>query len=132
MSRRRTTLPLSVAAVAMLAEEAQLATGRPMPEAEVCELITEAREMQFRQLAEAPAAPLAPAMICYSGTAMDAVMQGRHDGGDWYNQYWERYADAHPWSPQAFAVTHGLSGAAADMFTEIATAIQNAKGDIPW
>lgn len=132
MSRPRATLPLSVAAVAMLAEQAQLATGRPMPEAEVCELMAEAREMQFRQLAEAAAAPLPPAMICYSGTAMDAVMEGRHDGGDWYNRYWERYADAHPQDPRAFAAAHGLTGDAADMFTRIATAIQNAKGDVPW
>lgn len=58
MSRRRAQqLPASIAAVAMIAEEAHAATGRVMPEAEMCELITQAREIQFRQLLEQPATP---------------------------------------------------------------------------
>lgn len=36
------------------------------------------------------------------------------------------------WSPQAYAALRGLTGPAADMFTEIATAIQNAKESTPW
>lgn len=36
------------------------------------------------------------------------------------------------WSPQAYANLRGLKGPAADMFTEIATLIQQARGDTPW
>jgi hypothetical protein len=76
--------------------------------------------------------PQPATMICYSGTALDAVMQGRHDGGDWYNAYCERYRRAHPVSARDFAASCGLTGAAADMFAEIAGIIQNAREATPW
>jgi hypothetical protein len=36
------------------------------------------------------------------------------------------------WSPQAYAGLRGLSGATADMFTEIAGVIQSARESTPW
>lgn len=36
------------------------------------------------------------------------------------------------WSPRAYAALRGLTGTTADMFTEIATAIQNARQSTPW
>ena len=71
-------------------------------------------------------------MICYSDPVLDTLMQ-RPDRYAWLAQYLERHGESHPKpSPRAYALAHGLRGAAADMFAEIATAIQEAKGTIPW
>lgn len=76
--------------------------------------------------------PQPATMICYSDHVIDTLME-RPDRYAWLAQYFERYGESHPKpSPRAYALAHGLRGAAADMFTEIATAIQEAKGAIPW
>jgi hypothetical protein len=76
--------------------------------------------------------PQPAVMICYSDPVLDTLMQ-RPDRYAWLAQYLERYGGSHPKpSPRAYALAHGLRGAAADMFAEIATAIQEAKCTIPW
>lgn len=97
--RRIQAIPASVAAVALIAEQAQATTGRPMPPAEMCELLTQARELEFHRLLEQPAPLSTPSSI--------------------------------RWSPAAFAALHGLTGTAAAMFTEIATAIQTTQENTP-
>lgn len=104
MTRRkppRETLPASVAAVAHLAAEAQIATGRPMPQAELCELLTEAREIEFRRFLE-------------------------HSGAPRIGPAWHRALPTGPvrWTPRAYAGLHGLTGQAADLFTDMAETLQ--------
>lgn len=76
--------------------------------------------------------PQPAAMICYSDPVLDTLMQ-RPDRYTWLAAYLERYGQTHPKpSPRTYALAHGLRGAAADMFTEIATAIQTARESTPW
>lgn len=76
--------------------------------------------------------PQPATMICYSDHVIDTLMQ-RPDRYAWLAQYLERYGQSHPKpSPRAYALAHGLRGAAADMFTEIAGIIQNARAETPW
>lgn len=75
--------------------------------------------------------PQPATMICYSHQAIDTLMQ-RPDRYTWLANYLDRYSQAHPVSPRAYAEAHGLTGAAADMFAEIAGIIQNARETTPW
>ncbi len=73
---RRTpqTIPASVAAVIHLATEAQLALGRPMPPTELCELLTQAQELEFQHLLQCSSTPTL-ASIRYTPAAY-ATMRG--------------------------------------------------------
>lgn len=100
MTRHRARqLPASIAAVALIAQQAQNTTGRTMPQAEICELITEARQIQFRHMVEQPHIPPVGHIT---------------------------------WSPQAYAATHPIHGLTPELFTEVATALQQALHDVPW
>lgn len=76
--------------------------------------------------------PQPATMICYSDHVIDTLME-RPDRYAWLANYLDRHGASHPKpSPRAYALAHGLRGAAADMFAEIAGIIQNAKADVPW
>jgi len=75
-----------------------------MPEAEMCELLTQAREIEFQRFLDHSGVP--------------------RIGPAWHHT--PPIGSVH-YSPAAYAALRGLTGTAADMFTEIATAIQNTK-----
>ena len=71
MTRRRAhPVPASIAAVAHIATQAQTATGRTMTQTELCELLTQARELALQHaIQRSTQLPTHPTSIRWTPTA---------------------------------------------------------------